>query len=57
MRARAVELGGKIVFPRLDVPGVVVLGLIEWKGGKAVVPAVSGEIGSRSLRRPARETL
>ncbi len=52
-QARAVELGGKIVFPRLEVPGVVVLGmitdpagnrvgLIEWKDGKAVVPAIPG---------------
>lgn len=52
-QARAVELGGKIIFPRLEVPGVVVLGmiadpagnrvgLIEWKDGKAVVPAIPG---------------
>jgi len=53
-QAKAVELGGKIVFPRLEVPGVVVLGmitdpagnrvgLIEWRDGKAVVPAVAGK--------------
>lgn len=52
-QARAVELGGAVVFPRLEVPGVVVLGmitdpagnrvgLIEWKDGKAVVPAIPG---------------
>lgn len=50
-QARAVELGGAIVFPRIEIPGVVVLGLvtdpagnrvglIEWRDGKAVVPPV-----------------
>lgn len=53
-QAKAVELGGAVVFPRLEVPGVVVLGmitdpagnrvgLIEWQDGKAVVPAVPGK--------------
>ncbi|WP_336981243.1 VOC family protein [Altererythrobacter fulvus] len=52
-QAQAMELGGAVVFPRLEVPGVVVLGmitdpagnrvgLIEWKDGKPVVPAVPG---------------